>query len=90
MPRKREAVLSNLARKGFKLTEGDHIFLVYHRVDGLKTPIRTKVSRGSAHRDISDSLLGQMAKQVRLNKSAFLELIDCTLDQTGFEQLVRP
>lgn len=90
MPRKRDLVVGNLTSKGFKTIEGDHVFLVYHRLDGLKTPIRTKVSRGSSHRDISDPLLSQMAKQVKLTKPRFLELVDCTLDQASYEQLVQP
>jgi hypothetical protein len=89
MPRKRDAVVGNLTAKGFKAVQGDHLFLVYHRQDGLKTPIRTKVSRGTNHRDISDPLLTQMAKQVRLPKRSFLELVDCTLDQAGYEQMVQ-
>ena len=62
MPRKRDLILTNLAGKGFEQIGGDHIFLVYYRKDGQKTAIRTKISRGSSHRDVSDVLLGQMAR----------------------------
>ncbi len=88
MPRKRDLVISNLTSKGFRRTEGDHIFLVYYRQNGLKSAIRTKISRGSSHRDISDNLLGQMAGNVRLTKARFLDLIDCPLDQTGYEAII--
>lgn len=90
MPRKRDLIIANLTGKGFEVVDGDHIFLVYRRTDGLKTAIRTKVSRGSSHKDISDSILGQMAKQVRLSKKTFLELVDCTLNQIGYEAIVNP
>lgn len=90
MPRKRDLIVSNLTAKGFEKSEGDHIFLLYRRSDGLKTAIRTKLSRGSSHRDVSDIILSQMAKQVRLPNKAFLQLVDCTLDQTGYEAIVQP
>jgi len=90
MPRKRDMIISNLTAKGFEKSEGDHIFLLYRRSDGLKTAIRTKLSRGSSHRDVSDIILSQMAKQVRLTNKAFLQLVDCTLDQNGYEAIVRP
>lgn len=90
MPRKRDLIVANLTAKGFEKSEGDHIFLLYRRSDGLKTAIRTKISRGSSHRDVSDIILSQMAKQVRLPNKAFLQLVDCTLDQMGYETIVKP
>lgn len=90
MPRKRDLIVTNLTSKGFEVSDGDHIFLLYRRSDGRKTAIRTKLSRGSSHRDVSDVILGQMAKQVRLPKKAFLELVDCSLDQSSYEALVSP
>lgn len=90
MPRKRDLIVVNLTAKGFEKSEGDHIFLLYRRSDGLKTAIRTKISPGSSHRDVSDIILSQMAKQVRLSNKAFLQLVDCTLDQIGYEAIVQP
>jgi hypothetical protein len=90
MPRKRELIVTNLTSKGFEISDGDHIFLLYRRLNGQKTVIRTKVSRGTSHKDVSDIILGYMAKQVRLPKKMFLELVDCTLDQVGFEEIVNP
>lgn len=88
MPRKRDLIVANLTTKGFQKSEGDHLFLVYRRIDGRKTAIRTKVSRGSSHREVSDIILSQMARQVRLSTKLFLRLIDCTLDQPGYEEVV--
>ena len=90
MPRKRDLIIENLTGKGFEVSDGDHIFLVYRRTDGRKTAIRTKLSRGTSHRDVSDAILGQMAKQVRLNKKAFLELVDCSLNRDAYEEIVNP
>jgi len=44
------------------------------------------MSHGSSYKTIGDPLLGTMAKQVGLTKKSFLELVDCTLDQTGYEK----
>jgi hypothetical protein len=90
MPRKRDLIVANLTSKGFEIGSGDHIFLIYRRADGQRTAIRTKVSRGTSHRDVSDVILGHMAKQVKLPKKSFLELVDCTLGQVGYEELVKP
>ena len=46
------------------------------------------MSHGSSHKTIGDNLLGQMAKQLGIPKKSFLELVDCTLDQPGYEKLI--
>jgi hypothetical protein len=90
MPRKRTDILTNLQSKGFALDEGDHYFLIYVRTDGKKSPIRTKMSRGTSHKDISDINLAQMARQVRLTKGQFLELVDCPMDRVQYEANAKP
>lgn len=88
MPRRRDVVVSGLVRKGFEQSDGDHIFLFYRGLDGRKTAIRTKLSRGSSHRGVSDVILSQMAKQLRLTNKSLLALVDCSLDQAGYEQIL--
>jgi hypothetical protein len=56
-------------------------------VDGKKTPIYTKISHGE--REIRDKLLGVMARQLRLTRLQFLELIDCKLTEPEYVQLLR-
>ncbi len=46
------------------------------------------MSHGTAYKTIGDPLLGEMARQLGLVKKQFLELVDCTLDQQGYEKLV--
>ena len=87
MPRDRRDVVRSLKTKGFIEHSGDHEYYTYHTLDGKKTRIRTKVSHGTKYKELSDSLIGQMARQVNLSKSEFLKFVDCTLDQTKYEKI---
>jgi predicted RNA binding protein YcfA (HicA-like mRNA interferase family) len=86
MPRDAKEVAANLKRKGFTLDEGDHTFYRLF-VDGKNTGIRTKISHGE--REIHDGLLAQMAKQTKLVKKEFLELVDCPLTLERYLELLR-
>lgn len=90
MTRERDAIDKALQQKGFQKETGDHFHYIYWNLSGKKTMKRTKMSHGSSHKTIDDSLLGQMARQVGLTKKSFLELIDCTLDRAGYEGTVFP
>lgn len=90
MPRKRDVIISSLTRKGFRQDDGDHIFLIYVRIDGRVSTRRTKVSRGSSHREVSDINLGQMARQLGLTKGQLEQLIDCPMDRATYETTVKP
>ncbi|GLQ68565.1 hypothetical protein GCM10007866_10160 [Gluconobacter albidus] len=79
-----------MQRKGFKRDNGDHQYYIYHNLAGRKTIKKTKMSMGQSHKTIGDPLLGQMARQLGLNKTSFLKLVDCTLDQVGYEALAFP
>jgi len=46
----------------------------------------TKTSHGSGYRTLDDGLLGQMARQCRLTKARFIELVDCPLSQDDYEK----
>lgn len=84
MPRAKRVVEAALQRKGFRLEHSHHRFLLYYTQTGEKTAVRTRTSQGG--NELDDFLLGQMAKQCHLTKPAFLELVDCTLDQDSYEQ----
>jgi len=86
MPRDAKQVAANLKRKGFTPDEGDHTFYRLF-VDGKNTGIRTKISHGE--KEIHDGLLGQMAKQTKLVKKEFLELVDCPLTLDQYLELLR-
>lgn len=86
MPRDAKEVAANLKRKGFTPDEGDHTFYRLF-VDGKNTGIRTKISHGE--KEIHDGLLAQMAKQTKLVKKEFLELVDCPLTLERYLELLR-
>jgi predicted RNA binding protein YcfA (HicA-like mRNA interferase family) len=86
MPRSARDVAANLERKGFVPDEGDHTFYRLF-VNGKNTGIRTKISHGE--KEIHDGLLSQMAKQIRLAKKEFLELVDCPMTESRYLQLLR-
>lgn len=75
-----------LRRKGFRQANTHHRYFVYHTRSGLKSRIRTRTSHGG--RDLDDWLLAQMAKQCRVSRNEFLDLIDCPLDQKTYEAKV--
>lgn len=86
--RKLRDVKESLKRKGFRQREGDHFYFVYHRIsDEKKTAVFTKASHGAV--EIDAFLIGQMAKQCRLGRPEFLELLDCPLDRAGYERRLR-
>ncbi len=78
---KTKDVVSGLLKKGFKKSESDHTFLILY-VDDKKTSIRTKVSHGA--REIGDNLIGMMAKQLRIDKTTFRQLVDCVMTRQDY------
>ena len=81
--RRSTAIVAALTSKGFVDTGGDHHWLVLH-VEGKKTAVRTKVSRG--HRDYGDPLLSAMSKQLKLEgkKARLLDLLDCPMSESDY------
>lgn len=89
MPRRKQDVEQALTRKGFKLKEGDHHYFVYYSLDGLKTSVFTKTSHSPKMREISDNLLAQMARQCKVSKHDFLNLVDCPLTRESYEEKIQ-
>lgn len=86
MPRKAKDVTNNLLRKGFRQRQGgDKYFHLY--VGDKKTQVFTLVSHGE--KEIHDGLLGQMAKQTRLSKRLFLDLVDCPMSAEQYVEYLR-
>ena len=88
MPRLKREVESALLKKGFKQREGDHHHFIYFGLDGNKTPVVTKTSHTQSMRDIPDALLSLMAKQCKLSKREFLNLVDCPLSRDEYHKLL--
>ena len=85
---KRAAVERALKAKGFRPKESHHRYFVYYTEEGIKSPVRTKTSRGKGAADISSSLISQMAKQCKLRTAEFRDLVDCTMSQAEYEALL--
>jgi predicted RNA binding protein YcfA (HicA-like mRNA interferase family) len=79
-------VESALERKGFRKHDGHHSFFVYYTSDNKRTGVRTKMSHGE--KDIGNRLIGAMAKQCRLSKDDFRNLVECTLTREQYEAVL--
>lgn len=90
MPRERREILKNLLAKGFQKKQGSkHVCLIYHTPEGVSSAIVTVLSRGTGYKSIGDPLLGKMARQCELSRQKFLDLVDCEMDQTEYEQRLK-
>lgn len=87
MQRDRRDVQQSLSRKGFEECQSPHhTHYIYYTAGGQKTPVKTRVSRGSNYKSLGDDLLGQMAKQCKLTKADFINLVDCPLSREEYEK----
>ncbi len=86
--RKGRDIDAALIKKGFKKTNGDHVW--YHLYDPLTgaTLAQTKMSHGVMGSSVSAKLISQMARQLRLTKSQFLEFVDCTLSEESYRAVL--
>lgn len=85
---KKGTIESSLEQKGFSIVVTDHKHFIYYTLSGKKTAVRTKTSHGSGSVTISDSLIGLMARQCKLTKGRFLDLINCPLSRPDYEQML--
>jgi predicted RNA binding protein YcfA (HicA-like mRNA interferase family) len=74
-------VIKGLAKKGFRIFQGDHTFLIFYNGD-KKTSVFTKVSHGS--REIADPLINKMAIQTKLDIKSFRRLVDCPMSMEEY------
>lgn len=78
----------SLRRKGFTQRSGHHTFFHYKTVDGQSTSIFTKLSHG-AREQLSDGLVADIARQLRLSKRDLEALVSCSLSQEDYERQLR-
>jgi hypothetical protein len=81
---------SALRSKGFREEDKgrDHIFF-FLNATGQVTAIFTKVSRGSSHKVIDDSLLGKMSRQLRITNGELRRFAECTLSQVQYTDTLK-
>jgi DNA-binding transcriptional regulator YiaG len=76
--------LKNLKKKGFSPANNksvDHHYLEFYHNDVMI--LYTKISHGSK-KDIDSYLIKQMSEQCKLSKTEFAELVNCTLSEKGY------
>lgn len=89
MPRKHRDLRKGLKAKGFsEESNRKHIHFIYETLDGKTTAARTMISHSNDGDDISDNLIGRMAKQVSLGRLDFLNLVDCPMPREHFDAIV--
>lgn len=90
MPIERKKIRSALVEKGFvEVTKKkDHDFYYLH-VGGRKTSVFTKLSRGTGYREYPDNLVRNVYRQIGLNKSQFIDYVDCLLTEDAYIEELR-
>ena len=89
MPMKTGIVQRGLKKKGFvdvKRRGSGHRYLRYVAQDGASTSILTHCSQGSDGKEITDNILGKMAKQCKLSRKDFDRLVDCSMTTQDYEK----
>ena len=85
----RKKTIRNLKKKGFIESESkskDHIWLDFWN-EGKFTTIRTKVSHSG--KDLYDFHISEMAKQIYLKKSEFLDFVNCPLSEDEYVEILK-
>lgn len=88
--RKARKIDKGLLKKGFKKREGaKHSVYIFYYSDGTQSEMNTVMSQKTMGRNIDQTLLSSMAKQVGLNLEQFLNLVDCPLSISDYEALLK-
>jgi len=85
----RNQIEKALSAKGFRLKESHHRFYYFYYENKI-TSIRTKVSRGSSHKDYNDILLKQIQHQLKFDtKEQLFQFLQCPLKEEDYVQLLK-
>ncbi len=75
-----------LRKKGFRRElVGKHIHYFFNG----NSQIVTHMSHGMMGSTLSAKLIADMSHQLHLTKSQFLDLIDCSLDEAGYREILK-
>jgi hypothetical protein len=85
-PRRARDIERALAGKGFEKDPTHHLMFWLH-VDGKKTSVRTRLSHGLS--EYGDSLLAQVAKQMKITRAQLDAFIDCDLSAAEYVGVLR-
>ena len=79
---------SALNRKGFiKADDRNRHIFYYFCHNGKKTAINTHYSKGA--KSISEPLIHDMARQMKLTKDQFLQYVECSISLTDYVTILR-
>lgn len=82
MPIERERLRRTLLALGFELSQRDHeVFELY--VEGARVA-RTKLSRGSEYRTLSEPAVAAVARQLRIDRAYLYELVRGTKTKDNY------
>jgi isopenicillin N synthase-like dioxygenase len=84
--RKTDKIKDSLTGKGFVERDTHHCYFWLH-IDGKRKAIFTFYSHGA--RECGDPLLKMMAKQLKLSRKQFDDLVDCPLNGEGYLEILR-
>lgn len=86
---KRNEIRSSLKTKGFvENNKKDHFYYYLKTKDGIDVGIRTKISRGSRYREICEPLIHEMARQTKIDKNQFINLVKCPLTKSEYFRIL--
>ena len=79
----------NLLKKGFIRKESHHHYF-FHIHNGLETGIKTKVSHTPKMKDISNDLISQIRKQLKLDtNSQVKDLANCPMSEKDYIDILQ-
>lgn len=86
---KKREVQRALVKKGFKRDKSRTNHNIYYFYDdkGEKTSIHTMLSHNN--KDITDSMLGKLSKELRLRKDELIQYFECTLSKDDYINILR-
>lgn len=86
----RAHVASALLKKGFVEDETrDHRYF-HHQINGQRTGVRTKLSRGSQYKRLGPQLLAKIKKQPKLESSReFRDLVNCPMSKERYIEVLK-
>ncbi len=75
-----------LRKKGFRRDmDGPHIWYYFQKEGGGDSDIKVMISHGMGNSTLSADLISKMARQLRLTKAQFLEL----LSEEGYREVLK-
>ena len=78
-----------LRKKGFWCkSDGKHVRYSLVSFDVVKMGVNTSMSHGTSGTTVGLPLISLMARQLRLTKSQFLDLIDCNLSEEDYRGIL--